>query len=381
MVLVSMSVAQELYSQDPLVPEKNGTLLEVFAPIQQHLEHVKAAFQAIVPPQSQWLAESLSYSLSTSGKFVRPALGLFIARALNNDNGVHTAHTKTMAVAEMIHVATLLHDDVLDDADLRRGQPTVRQQWGNTVSILSGDYLLAQASRTLSRLGFIRLVGIYSDVLADLCDGEVEQLRTQYLPEASSNRLSETLNPTLIQVNWESYYQKTMCKTASLFGAVTESSAYLCQRPESDIQACRQFGLSLGIAFQMADDLLDYTSTADKAGKPVMGDLKQGLLTAPILLALESAQATPKQQEELRRLMHELIQLNQVEWVDAAASATVERALMTVLTDLDVFEQTERLAQEHVEKAFAALHRVSELDDSAVVALQQLSNLMVKRSQ
>lgn len=338
------------------------TLADVVAPLQADLQRVKATFQAIVPPDSQWLAESLAYSLGSTGKMVRPVLGLLLARALGSSS---ESHIDTMAAAEMIHVATLLHDDVLDDADLRRGKPTVRQQWGNTVSILSGDYLLAQASRTLARLGHIRVVAIFSDVLADLCDGEVEQLRSQYTPDEGMP----------LDVNWDSYYQKTVGKTASLFAAVSEASAYLCGRPETEIQACRQFGQSLGIAFQIADDVLDYTSTADEAGKPVMGDLKQGLLTAPILYALDAAKTKPELYQTLTQALNT--------WVsaDETADLTKERdSLLAILNQMDVFHATQKLANEHVDEAFASLNQVTGLNPDAVGALQGLAQLMVQRT-
>lgn len=338
------------------------SLAELTAPLEADLKRVKAAFQNIVPPDSKWLAESLAYSLGSTGKMVRPSLGLLLARAMGSQQA---DHIETMAAAEMIHVATLLHDDVLDDADLRRGRPTVRQQWGNTVSILSGDYLLAQASRTLAKLGHIRVVAIFSDVLADLCDGEVEQLRSQYTPDEG----------VPLDVNWDSYYQKTIGKTASLFAAVSESSAYLCGRPETEIQACRQFGKSLGIAFQIADDVLDYTSTAKQAGKPVMGDLKQGLLTAPILYALDSLKGQPERLSELTDALNQWVMLD-----DATNASDLRSTLLSILQDMDVFLATQQLARRHVEEAFQQLEQISGVNQDAVERLRGLAHLMVERT-
>ncbi len=253
-----------------------------YEPVLPYLGEVKARLSAIVPPDSQLLAESLHHSLSGGGKLLRPVVGLLAGGATGT---LTPHHFETAAVSEMIHIATLLHDDVLDDADLRRGRKTVRAVWGNTVSILSGDYLLAQASRKLAQVGNIRIVAIFSDVLADLCDGEVEQIRGSYNVDV---------------IDWDSYYRKSVCKTASLFRAACESAGVLNGLPESQIQALATFGKNFGIAFQIVDDLLDYTSSESEMGKPVLDDLRNGIVNAPILLALQSDELSDDERESFR---------------------------------------------------------------------------------
>lgn len=289
------------------------------------LDAVKQAFKEIAPPNSQWMMETLTHTLDTPGKLLRPILCLLASQAtLPAEQTLTEAHTTTAAVAEMIHVATLLHDDVLDDADMRRGKPAVRVGWGNTVAILTGDYLLAQASRYLAKLGIIRLVAIYSDVLADLCDGEVEQLRTQ----------------KQLELNWDSYLQKTLCKTASLFAAVCESAGVLNELPEEKIQSLKQFGLELGLAFQLIDDLLDYQSSQATTGKPVLNDLKLGLITAPVLLAFEDNRLSENQTSQLTTSIQTLFNTSATTDESSNALTTIQQ----LLTNAGTYDATRQLA-------------------------------------
>lgn len=184
-------------------------LRDLIAPAAPWLETVRERMRAIVPPEGELLMVALDQSLGADGKLLRPLLTLLCALAtLPPGSSPNEGHLETAAAAELIHIATLLHDDVLDDADLRRGRPTVRASFGNRVAILAGDYLLAQASRKLAAVGDIRVVSLFSDVLAALCDGEVEQIRASYSVSAS---------------DWDSYRRKTIGKTASLFAACCEA--------------------------------------------------------------------------------------------------------------------------------------------------------------
>ncbi|MFN8614779.1 MAG: polyprenyl synthetase family protein [Vampirovibrionales bacterium] len=294
--------------------------------------------------ESSWLTETLAHTLGTPGKLLRPTLCLLAGQATG---GLVPAHIQTATVAEMIHVATLLHDDVLDDAELRRNRPTARTRWGNTVSILSGDYLLAEASRLLAQTGHIRLVSIFSDVLADLCSGEIEQLRTQ--------RQWPT-NPQELTAAWASYHQKTLCKTASLFAAACESGGWINGLNDHQLQALKLYGQQLGLAFQLVDDGLDYNSTVQDAGKPVMGDIQQGLVTAPVLLALESERLTDPQRQELGRLVQHI-------FVQTAQPSSNRTPLSASLQELQHLVQQSGAEALLLAKAEAAI-------ESAVTALE-----------
>lgn len=325
------------------------------------LTQVKAILTGAIPTmddqRSTWLREVIDYSLSTPGKLLRPLLCLMVSQATaSNHQPLSKHHLTTAAVAEMIHIATLLHDDVLDDADTRRGKPTARLQWNNTVAILGGDYLLAQASRRLAQIGNIRLVAIYSDVLADLCDGEIEQLRTQ-----------RNLN-----LDWDSYHTKTRCKTASLFAAVCESAGVLNQLEEATIQHLRQFGESVGQAFQLVDDLLDFQSSEAVTGKPVLNDLRQGLITAPILLAFESEHLPESAKTQLYTTIEQVFNNQDIE----ANLATIQ----TLLNQAKAYTATQTLANSLVDQALDNLHKAIP-DAKQRQPLETLASLLVNRQQ
>lgn len=314
---------------------------QLYEPVLASLEQVKESLLRIVPPDSELLAQTLHHSLGSGGKLLRPVISLLAGQSTGPAS---PALVEVGAVAEMIHIATLLHDDVLDQADLRRGKKTVRAGWGNTVSVLSGDFLLAQASLKLAAVGNIRIVGIFSQVLADLCDGEVEQIRTSYT----------------IDTPWDSYFRKTICKTASLFAAGCEAVGVVNALPEEQVQALKTYGRNFGISFQIMDDLLDYTSSEAEMGKPVMDDLRNGLLNAPVLLALESDQLSPAEKETMRAQIQQIFQLSQDETKQAQATEVVMQ-LKAYLEKSGAIENTVALAARYADEAIAALDFV---DDS-----------------
>jgi all-trans-nonaprenyl-diphosphate synthase len=327
---------------------------EVFSLVAQPLESVKASLMAIVPPESVALAESVQHSLSGGGKYLRPVATLLTGAATGPQSEIQRHQTcETAAVAEMIHVATLLHDDVIDHSELRRGRQTVRAVWGNKISVLSGDYLLAQASVKLSRLNNNRLVSIFAHVLADLCDGEVEQLHASYTLEAS----------------WDSYYKKTICKTASLFSAGCESAGVINQLPEEQIQALKTYGRNFGIAFQIMDDLLDYTATEAEMGKPVLDDLRNGLMNAPVLIALESERLSETEQAALREHIQKLFE-------DPANDMHIA-AIQDALNACDALAETRALARRYIDEASQALDFVP--DSIEKQALLTLLDYIVQR--
>lgn len=330
------------------------TLQQAFDLILAPLNSVKDSLKTIIPPQSAVLAETVEYSLLSGGKYLRPVVTLLCAQAskTQSESEIHQA-VEASAVAEMIHVATLLHDDVIDGSELRRGRKTVRAQWGNKISILSGDYLLAQASVKLAKLGNPRLVSIFAHVLADLCDGEVEQMNSSYHLDTA----------------WDSYYRKTMCKTASLFSAGCESAGVINGLPEAQIQALKSYGHHFGVAFQVADDLLDYTATEAEMGKPVLDDLRNGLLTAPILLAMESEKLSSEERAALKQLTVQLF--------EAPSDETLIQKIQQYLSQSEAVAGTQRLADQYVDKAKKSLDFLP--DSPAKAALINLAEFIPQR--
>lgn len=314
-----------LLQAPPENPAKKSSLEARYPLVANELQDVKRSLLDILKPEAAILAENLQLSLSNTGKLFRPALLLLTSKACQASE-ITSQDIETAAVAELIHTATLIHDDVLDDAELRRGEPTLKTLRGNKIAVLSGDYLLAQASLKLSKLNNCKLVSIYAHVLSDLCDGEILQLQQQ------GNCL----------MDWSQYLRKTQCKTASLFEACTESAGVIHQQSDAIIEQLKAYGRHLGLAFQLADDLLDFTSTAEALGKPALEDLRQGIVTAPVILALQKTQGQERQKlETLIRAVFE--------------DSTKVLPLLETLNDLNAITQTRDLALEHSEKAVQAL--------------------------
>lgn len=300
----------------------------IYAPVLADLEQVKESLASIMTPETETLGQAIFHALKDGGKLLRPVLTLLVSGA---SGGISSAHVEAAAVAELIHVATLLHDDVLDDADLRRGRPTVRAGWGNHMAILGGDYLLAQASLKLSYLDNPRLVRIFAIVLSQLCEGEVLQMQ----------------NAFDFDTPWSRYYQKSICKTAALFRACCESAGVINRLPEDQIDALKTYGESFGLAFQIVDDLMDFTRTREELGKPVLEDLKSGIINAPVLLTRDYFAETPEKQQALKDTLEALYGL------DESAPELPEKAaqLSAWMTEADALNKTVAMAQDYAQKA------------------------------
>jgi all-trans-nonaprenyl-diphosphate synthase len=171
----------------------------------------------------------------------------------------------------MIHTASLVHDDVVDESELRRGIPTVHSSFGNRIAVLAGDFLFAQSSWYLANLDNLEVVKLLSQVIMDLAEGEIRQ---------GLNRFDTGLS-------LEAYLEKSYYKTASLIANSSKAAAVLSEMPDSAANDFYQYGRHLGLAFQIVDDILDFTASEDALGKPAASDLKSGNLTAPALYALE----------------------------------------------------------------------------------------------
>lgn len=208
--------------------------------------------------------------IASGGKRLRPMLHVLAAGAAGY-SGEH--HTKLAAIIEFIHTSTLLHDDVVDESDLRRGRKTANALWGNAASVLVGDFLYSRSFQLMVELDDMRIMRILADTTNTIAEGEVLQL----------------LNIGNADVNEAAYLAVIERKTAVLFAAATELGGILGGLPEDQVQALRRYGMELGYAFQIADDLLDYTSDAGTLGKNIGDDLAEGKPTLPLIYALEKA--------------------------------------------------------------------------------------------
>ena len=213
------------------------------------------------------IPEVANHLISSGGKRLRPMLTLAMA-ILNGYRG--DAHVKLAASVEFMHTATLLHDDVVDESDLRRGRKTARIVWGNQASVLVGDFLLGQAFRMMVEAGFMDALDILSSAAAVIAEGEVMQLAT------AKNLATDE----------KAYLAVTAAKTAELFAAACEVGPAIAGGGHAERSACRAFGMALGQAFQLIDDALDYGGKADEIGKNVGDDFREGKITLPVVIAV-----------------------------------------------------------------------------------------------
>ena len=212
------------------------------------------------------IPEVANHLIHSGGKRLRPMLTLAMARLAGYGGD---GHIKLAASVEFMHTATLLHDDVVDESDMRRGRLAARMLWGNEASVLVGDFLLGQAFKMMVEVGSLRSLEILSAAAAVIAEGEVMQL------SAAKNTATTE----------DEYLAVIRAKTAELFAAACEVGPGIAGRPRAEQAACRSFGMNLGIAFQLVDDALDYGGKAAKLGKNVGDDFREGKITLPVVLS------------------------------------------------------------------------------------------------
>ena len=257
-------------------------LSEIYKPVQEDLAAVQAELKTICQVENPYLGELLEYSLIGGGKRIRPILALLSAKPYNYDLDI--LMPIAMAV-ELMHLATLMHDDTIDNSDVRWGRPTVNKLWGTEQAVLLGDYLFAQTGELVARTNNLRVIKLLPLTLMIITSGEIAQSQSAFkLRQARNN-----------------YLHRIASKTAALFVMATESGAILSEAPEEGIEIMREYGHNLGIAFQIVDDILDFIGTEEEMGKPVGSDLSQGTLTLPAMLLLERY---PGEDNPVRQLFH-----------------------------------------------------------------------------
>jgi len=253
---------------------KTNELSQILAPIALDFKALDGVIRLRLASKVALIDQISGYIIQAGGKRVRPALLLLVAKALAN--GKETPHTLEMAaVVEFIHTATLLHDDVVDESTLRRGRETANAAFGNAASVLVGDFLYSRAFQMMVAPNDLRVMQILSDATNTIAEGEVLQLLNMHDPE----------------VNEESYLQVIRYKTAKLFEASSELGAILAKASDAEREQAAAFGRHIGTAFQLMDDLLDYTASAAQMGKNAGDDLREGKPTLPLIYLLENGSA------------------------------------------------------------------------------------------
>jgi octaprenyl-diphosphate synthase len=230
------------------------------------MERVNGVILSHTGSQVTMIPEVANHLISSGGKRLRPMLTVAMA-SLSGYAG--DGHVRLAAAVEFMHTATLLHDDVVDESEMRRGRLAARMLWGNEASVLVGDFLLGQAFKMMVEVGSLRALEILSSAAAVIAEGEVMQLAA-----AKNTATTE-----------DEYLAVVRAKTAELFAAACEVGPVIANRPKAEQAACRSFGMNLGVAFQLVDDALDYGGKAAKLGKNVGDDFREGKVTLPVVLA------------------------------------------------------------------------------------------------
>ena len=253
---------------------------DIFAPIEKDLDRVVEVITQLSIEEIErcpagidaleTLDERLTHVMSTPGKKMRPAMTLLASKLWG---AVPDEKMISMAVAvELLHIAALIHDDTVDDADVRRGKATAGFLWGNNFAVLLGDYVFATSAKFVCATGSVRLISRFAETIAELARGELHEMVSNWnLP-----------------VTVDEYFARIYDKTASLFSTSAESGAVLGGADEDAVNALREYGYYLGMAYQVKDDVLDYESTTDELGKPANQDILSGKLTLPAIYASEN---------------------------------------------------------------------------------------------
>ncbi|EJF86731.1 polyprenyl synthetase family protein [Bartonella rattimassiliensis] len=242
---------------------------------QQDMERVNQFILSMAKSEVEMIPEISNHLISSGGKRLRPMITLASAHMFDYQND---DHIKLATAIEFMHTATLLHDDVIDESNLRRGKSTARMIWGNQASILVGDFLLGQAFKMMVDVGSIEALSVLANAAAVIAEGEVMQL------SAAKN----------IKINPSDYLKIINAKTAALFSAAAEVGPIIAGCGNKERSALRKYGTSLGLAFQLIDDALDYSGSTQNLGKNIGDDFREGKITMPVILAYERGNMVEK---------------------------------------------------------------------------------------
>jgi octaprenyl-diphosphate synthase len=326
-------------------PDSAPTLERLYAEVAPGLARVDSEITAALRAERPAIAEMIRHVGRYSGKKLRPVLVLLIGRAAG---GITPGHHRLGAIVEMVHLATLIHDDVIDDADVRRRGATANARWSNYDAVLLGDILFSRAINLLAKLGDPRSLDVLTRAVSTLCEGEILQNRHRMDPG-----VSEAL-----------YYDIIREKTAVLYAAGCELAAHLAGAPPEAIKACATYGLELGLSFQIIDDCLDLFGDQAEVGKSLGTDVDGGKVTLPVILALATLPADQK-----------------LAWASRLSQGAADPALHADLRALvhgcGALDEALERARDHANRAKAATRNA--LDVRAVSDLDAIADFVVSR--
>jgi octaprenyl-diphosphate synthase len=314
----------DLTSLNPTTHNPSPTLAQLFEPIREDLRQVEREFARHVQSQIALIPAIGTYIQDGGGKRIRPAVLLMAARlaGYTGERAVRYA-----SVIEFIHTATLVHDDIIDDAELRRGREAVHTRWGNHVTVLFGDFLYLKSMSLALTQDNLEIIRLLCDVTLRIVEGEIYQL---------------TKNGA-VDLTEEEHFDIVRRKTAYLFAGCARIGAMLGPTTRDEQEALWDYGLNVGMAFQLIDDLLDFTGEETVLGKPVGGDLREGKLTLPVIHLLSCGDA--RAQALVRRVV-DARHVTLDEWRDIRALLVQSRSI----------DYARRVAAEYVERAKQALY-------------------------
>jgi octaprenyl-diphosphate synthase len=306
-----------------LLAEQLSRVERLLEPIAPKLQLVEDELQRNFQSNIQTIGDVGEHILAGGGKRLRPALLLLVAKMLRYEGYRDVLYG---AVIEFIHTATLVHDDIIDEAEIRRGRTSINYRWGNNLTVLVGDYIFMHSMSMALAEGNLEVLRLLSNVTIRMIEGEI-------LGQEQNGRADLTL---------DDYFDVVGRKTAALFGACCRIPAYLTDTPDTMATSLFNYGFNLGVCFQLIDDLLDFTSSTEVLGKPALSDLKEGKLTLPLILAMP--RATAAEREKVARIAS----VKSFDGIDPAEIGEIVRKYETL-------DKTRAIARDYADRARAAL--------------------------
>ncbi|VFP81829.1 octaprenyl diphosphate synthase [Candidatus Erwinia haradaeae] len=313
--------------------------------ISKDMEEINSTILTKLHSDVSLINKVIYYIINGGGKRIRPIISVLAARAINNCSNKH--YITIAALIECIHTATLLHDDVIDESNMRRGQATANTTFGNSASVLVGDFIYTRAFQMMTSLNSKRILTVMSAAVNIIAEGEVLQLLNRNNPDMTE----------------ENYMQIIYSKTAKLFEAATQSSAILAEASTDQERALQDYGRYVGTAFQLIDDLLDYSSNGETLGKNIGNDLEEGKLTLPLLHAMNHGT-----QEQANLIRSAIIQ--------GDGGSCLEQILETMI-NCNSLNKTRQAAEREADKAIIAL-KILPISPWRI-ALEAIANISVQR--
>ena len=304
------------------------SVTSLFDPIDTDLKILTENLKKLISARHPILGAAAEHLFGAGGKRIRPAIVLLVSRATMLDREITQRHRRLAEITEMIHTASLVHDDVVDEATVRRSVPTVNSLFDNRIAVLAGDFLFAQSSWYLANLDNLEVVKLLSEVIRDFAEGEILQ---------GLNRFETNLS-------LESYLEKSYYKTASLIANSAKAAGLLSDVSEEIARNLYAYGKNLGLAFQIVDDILDFTGSTEVLGKPAGSDLIGGYLTAPALYAIE-------EKPQLKTLIER----------EFSQEGDIEQAL-SLVRESNGIDRARELASYHAKEAEKSLTALSPSD-------------------